>query len=76
MYDLHTGVYSFHRLNQLYICYHVKASGNIQLDTTELADYKLVPLSQLRSWPQGTGLAVRDFIKTERDGKKNIKSNL
>jgi len=56
------GVYSFRRMNQVIIAYHVRAHGVIQMDTRELAAYKRVPIGRLRPWPMGTGMAVRDFL--------------
>lgn len=59
------GMYEFHRHNQLLLIYHVVAeAGEVILDKTELADYKLVPIEKARPWPGGTGLALRDWLKT------------
>ena len=64
------GMYPFYRMNQLLIAYHVKASGLVNIDTSELAAYKLVPITKVRPWSAGTGLALRDWLRTkgiERD---------
>ncbi|MBL4868139.1 MAG: NUDIX domain-containing protein [Pseudomonadales bacterium] len=55
------GVYGFDRMNQVIIAYHVKAKGKIVLNE-ELDDYKLVELNELKPWPFGTGLAIKDFL--------------
>ena len=59
------GMYPFYRMNQLLIAYHIEAEGTITLDTTELEDYKVVPLEKVRPWPAGTGYALNDWLKTK-----------
>jgi NAD+ diphosphatase len=56
------GAYAFAQMNQVIIAYHIQASGEIRLDETELAGFKIVPVDQLKPWPFGTGAAVRDFL--------------
>ena len=56
------GHYPFERLNQIIIAYHVIAEGEIRLGE-ELAEYKRLPLEQLRPWPAATGYALRDWLK-------------
>ena len=56
------GAYSFAQMNQVIIAYHIHATGEIKLDETELAGFKIVPLDKLKPWPFGTGAAVRDFL--------------
>lgn len=56
------GVYSFIQRNQLILAYHVTAQGEIRMND-ELADVIAVPPEQLRPWPFGTGLAVKDWLK-------------
>lgn len=58
------GLYPFHRMNQLIIAYHVKATGEIKLNE-ELDDYRLYDLKDIKCWDAGTGYAMRDFIKSE-----------
>ena len=59
------GMYPFYRMNQLLLVYHVIAEhGEIQLDTTELSDYKRVPLEKVRPWPSGTGVGLRDWLNS------------
>jgi ADP-ribose pyrophosphatase YjhB (NUDIX family) len=56
------GAYAFAQMNQVIIAYHIKASGEIRLDETELEAFKTVPVDQLKPWPFGTGAAVKDFL--------------
>jgi NADH pyrophosphatase NudC (nudix superfamily) len=58
------GVYAFERMNQVIIAYHVTATGTIALNE-ELDDYKHVPFERCRVWPGGTGLALRDWLRTK-----------
>lgn len=57
------GVYEFARMNQVIIAFHVTANGTITLND-ELDDYKHVPLGRCRVWPSGTGLALRDWLRS------------
>ena len=50
-------------MNQVIIAYHVTATGTIALNE-ELDDYKHVPLERCRVWPGGTGMALRDWLRT------------
>jgi len=61
------GLYPFHRMNQLIIAYHVKATGEIKLNE-ELDDYRLYDLQEIKCWDAGTGHAMRDFIKAKLPG--------
>lgn len=56
------GHYSFERMNQLIIAYHVIGEGEITLGE-ELADYIRVPPEKARYWPAATGLALRDWLR-------------
>lgn len=57
------GAYPFERLNQVIFAYHVEAAaGPIRLAADELVDHKEVPLARLRTWPQGTGPALHDWL--------------
>jgi NAD+ diphosphatase len=62
------GAYSFAQMNQVIIAYHIKATGEIRLDETELAGFKIVPLDKLQPWPFGTGTAVKDFLALRAKG--------
>ena len=59
------GLYSFFRMNQLIIAYHVKVTdGDIQIDKTELEEYKRVPITKVKPWTAGTGYALNDWLKS------------
>jgi len=55
------GHYTFKRMNQLIIAYHVKAEGDIILDD-EIDEVKIVPFDTVKYWPAGTGYALRDLL--------------
>ncbi|MGH8260134.1 MAG: zinc ribbon domain-containing protein [Steroidobacteraceae bacterium] len=57
------GVYAFEQMNQVIIAYHVPARGTITLNE-ELDDYRHVPLRECKTWSSGTGLALRDWLRT------------
>lgn len=57
------GVYPFERMNQVIIAFHVPATGSIVLND-ELDDFKHVAPEQCRVWPGGTGLALRDWLRS------------
>jgi len=59
------GHYGFKRMNQILMVYHVRANGEIKLNE-ELDDYKLVPFDKVKTWPAGTGYALKHFL--ERKG--------
>lgn len=56
------GHYTFKRMNQLIIAYHLEAEGEITLNE-ELDDYRIIPFHKAKTWPAGTGLALRDFLR-------------
>lgn len=56
------GIYTFYQRNEIIITYHVRATGEIRMDTDELQAYKLVPISKLKPWPFGTGPAVKAWL--------------
>lgn len=58
------GHYSFKRMNQIIIAYHLKADGNAPIILEdELDDYKIVPFDKAEYWPAGTGYALKDFLE-------------
>ena len=60
------GMYPFYRMNQLIIADHVIAKdGEIKLDETELAAYREVPIEKVQPWAAGTGIALRDWLRTK-----------
>jgi NADH pyrophosphatase NudC (nudix superfamily) len=61
------GNYTFFKMNQLLLAYHVPARGDIALGA-ELADIKRVPIERLKPWTIGTGPAVRDWLAGRRAG--------
>ena len=56
------GHYTFERMNQLIIAYHVVANGEIAL-SEELVEYRRVPPEKAKYWPAATGLALRDWLR-------------
>jgi NAD+ diphosphatase len=58
------GVYPFERMNQVIIAYHVPAHGVIKLNE-ELDDFRRVPPHECRVWQAGTGLALRDWLRSK-----------
>jgi len=56
------GHYTFKRMNQIIIAFHVIATGDIVLED-ELDDVKIVPFDKVRTWPGGTGTALKDFLE-------------
>jgi NAD+ diphosphatase len=57
------GVYDFQRMNQVIICFHAQATGDIKL-SPELAEYKLFAPADVRCWPAGTGHAMADWLRS------------
>ena len=67
------GVYSFIQMNQVIIAYDVLVEeGEITLDLTELVDYKIVRIKDIRPWPSGTGQAVKDWLATRNITNKEL----
>lgn len=58
------GAYGFARKNQLLLAYHLIGEGEITLDP-ELVDYFHVEKAEAEFWPGGTGLAVRDWLRSQ-----------
>lgn len=57
---------AFPAQNQVILAWHAQCSGQIQR-SDELADTKHVPISKLRPWPFGTGIAVERWLQRQRD---------
>jgi NADH pyrophosphatase NudC (nudix superfamily) len=57
------GNYIFERKNEIMLCYHVIATGEISL-SPELIDYRRYQPHELRPWPRATGFAVADWMKS------------
>ena len=67
------GVYSFFEMNQVIIAYDVLVEeGEITLDLTELVDYKIVKIKDIRPWPSGTGQAVKDWLAKQNITNKEL----
>ncbi len=62
------GVYPFSQMNQVIIAYHIRVKGEptITIDKIELAQYKLVPINEVKVWNAGTGWALRDWLQQVR----------
>lgn len=58
------GTYSFYRLNQLILAYHVKATGNVRLNH-ELRSYQRFNKREVKYWNAATGFALRDWLKSQ-----------
>lgn len=58
------GHYTFERMNQLIIAYHVKAEGEVVLNE-ELAEWRYVRFDRAKYWPAATGLALRDWLRSQ-----------
>ena len=56
-------VHSFERMNQVIITYHVRTTGEVSL-SPELAEYKWMKPEQIKCWPQGTGLALAQWLRS------------
>lgn len=57
------GNYIFERKNEVMLCYHVVATGEVRL-SPELIDYRRYRPHQLRPWPRATGFAVADWMRS------------
>jgi NADH pyrophosphatase NudC (nudix superfamily) len=55
------GNYIFERKNEVMLCYHVVAKGEVKLGA-ELVDYRRYKPHELRPWPRATGFAVADWM--------------
>ena len=59
------GSYTFERMNQIIFVYHAEVpSLDVRLGLDELDDYRVVPITELKPWSQGTGPALRDWLAT------------
>jgi NAD+ diphosphatase len=56
------GNYIFERKNEVMLCYHAVARGEVILGE-ELAEYRRYEPAQLRPWKRATGLAVADWMR-------------
>ncbi len=60
------GHYPFPMRNQIIMVYHVLAQpGEVVIDPTELEGYRLTPIAEAQPWDRGTGIALRDWLRTK-----------
>ena len=59
------GHFTFERMNQIIMIYHVKASGPITKGD-ELADYKVIPIEKAKGWGAATGIALDKWLLEKR----------
>jgi len=59
------GHYSFKKMNQLIIAYHVYADGEVKLEDPEIDEVKIVPFGEVKTWPGGTGEALHKFLQSK-----------
>lgn len=57
------GVWDFQKRNQVLICYHVVADGEVRL-SPELVDYRLMDPAEVYCWPAGTGHALAAWLRS------------
>jgi ADP-ribose pyrophosphatase YjhB (NUDIX family) len=55
------GNYIFERKNEVMLCYHVVATGDVRL-SGELVEYRRYKPHELKPWPRATGFAVADWM--------------
>jgi len=55
------GNYIFERKNEVMLCYHVVATGEVKLGS-ELSEYRRYQPQELKPWPRATGFAVADWM--------------
>ncbi len=56
------GNYIFERKNEVMLCYHAIATGELRL-SSELVEYRRYKPHELKPWPRATGLAVADWMR-------------
>jgi NADH pyrophosphatase NudC (nudix superfamily) len=56
------GNYIFEGKNEVMLCYHAVATGEVRL-SSELVDYRRYKPHELKPWPRATGLAVADWMR-------------
>jgi NADH pyrophosphatase NudC (nudix superfamily) len=59
------GHYMFKKRNQLLIAYHVYADGEVILNDPEIDEVKIVPFEKVKTWPAGTGMALKKFLENK-----------
>ena len=56
------GNYIFEQKNEVMLCYHVIATGDVTL-SAELSEYRRYKPHELKPWPRATGFAVAEWMK-------------
>lgn len=56
------GNYIFEQKNEVMLCYHVVATGDVTL-SAELSEYRRYKPHELKPWPRATGFAVAEWMK-------------
>ena len=59
------GHYMFKKMNQLIIAYHIYADGEVVLDDPEIDEVKILPFEKVKTWPTGTGMALKKFLQSK-----------
>ena len=59
------GHYTFKRMNQIIMAYHVYADGEIKLEDPDIDDVRIVPFEKVKTWPSGTGEALKKFLESK-----------
>lgn len=59
------GHYSFKKMNQIIMAYHVYADGEVELNDPEIDEVKIVPFEKVKTWPTGTGEALKKFLESK-----------
>ena len=59
------GINMFKKRNQLLIAYHVYADGEVSLNDPEIDEVKVIPFAQVKTWPAGTGQALKKFLESK-----------
>lgn len=59
------GHYAFKKMNQLIIAYHIYADGEVELNDPEIDEVKIIPFEKVRTWPTGTGKALKKFLESK-----------
>ena len=62
------GYYTFYRMNQLILAFHIQARGDVSLGT-ELESFRHIPPEKLRPWSLGTGPALKDWLADQYPNK-------
>ena len=59
------GHYSFKKMNQIIMAYHVYSDGEVELNDPEIDEVKVVPFENVKTWDAGTGHALKKFLESK-----------